>query len=367
MDLGIIGLPKSGKTTTFNALTGGHAETSAFGHTGLEQNLGVVKVPDSRLDRVAALVRPKRITPAEVRYLDVRGSSRGAPDTRELFVGPLLNVLGGVDALIHVVRAFSNPSLPHPSGTVDPGRDIEAMNLELAFADALQIERRLERLTNGLKAAKPSQREAAALEHQWLQEVKAQLEAEVPVREVDLSEAQRQALANYALLTAKPLLIILNIGEEQLGEATALEQEYQRRYSRPGVQVLALCAQLEMDLGRMGPQEARDFRAALDLPEPGVDRVIRASYQLLGVLSFFTMGPEEARAWTLRRGMLAPQAAGKIHSDMERGFIRAEAVSWEHLLESGSWAEARRRGYLRSEGKHYAVQEGDVLLVLFSH
>ncbi|MBI2888086.1 MAG: redox-regulated ATPase YchF [Chloroflexi bacterium] len=365
MDSAIIGLEKSGKTTVFNALTRGHAETTAFGRTGLEPNIGVVKVPDARLDQLAALDKPQKFTPAEVRYTDIGGAATGL-SKGEGIGGPLLNVLGRADALIHVVRAFPDPSVPHVYGSVDPARDINTVNLELAYSDAAIIERRLERIAVSLKAARPAEREAAAQEQEWLQELKAQLEEGVPLRELKLAEAQQTALASYALLTAKPLLLLINIGEEQLSEAPALEAHYRQEFLRPKAEVLALCGKLEMELAQMEPAEAAELREGLGLQEPATDRVVRVSYDLLGYISFFTTGPDETRAWTIGRHTPAPLAARKIHTDLEKGFIRAEVVGWQDLLACGAWAEARKRGLLRTEGKTYVVQDGDVLHILFS-
>lgn len=363
MDLGIIGFAKSGKTTVFNALTRGHAETSAFGRG--EQNIGVVKVPDGRLDRLVALDNPKKITPAEVRYVDFAA----AADTfskGEGIKGAFLNDLGKVDALIHVVRAFNDPSIPHVNGSVDPDRDIAAINLELVYSDASIIERRLERIAVSLKAAKAAERETAVVEQQWLQEVKAQLEDGVPAREMTFTDAQQKTIGNYALLTAKPLLIIVNIGEDQLEDADALESGFREKFARPQTDVLAISGRLEMELAQMEPEEAEEFRSEMGVRESGLMRVIQTSYSLLGFISFFTTGPDETRAWTIRRDSLAPQAAGKIHTDLEKGFIRAEVVPWDRLLEVGGWSEARKRGLLRSEGKSYVVQDGDVVNILFS-
>ena len=368
MDLGIIGLAKSGKTTVFNALTRGNAETTAFGRTGLQPNLGVVKVPEPRLDQLEPMFKPRRVVYAEVQYVDIGGASadlgKGAG-----FGGPLLNVLDTADALIHVVRTFEDPSIPHPLGSVDPARDIASINLELAYSDASIIERRLERLANTLKAAKPSEREAGVREQEWLLTLKERLEAETPIREMDLSDEQHLALANYALLTAKPLLILLNVGEDQAVDAAALaalEEEHRVKFGGAQIEVFALCGKLEMELASMELEEAAEFRSALGLHAPSMDRVVQASYRLLGLISFFTVGPDENRAWTIRQRSLAPQAAGKIHTDLEKGFIRAEVVPWEQLLEAGGWADARKAGHLRTEGKSYPMQDGDVVNILFS-
>lgn len=331
----------------------------------------MVKVPDPRLNRLSELFQSRKIVPAEVRYVDTAAGPAAFEEGKGLS-GPILNALGTMDALIHVVRAFPDPSVPHIHVSVDPARDIEAVDLELAFSDAGLIERRLERLSTGMKAANAAQREAATREQEWLSEVKDRLEAGSAVREMDLSEEQRRGMANYALLTAKPLLVIVNVGEDQLGEDPSagsgrrLETELRARFNRPGRDLLALCAKLEADLAQMAAEEAAEFRTALGAGEPGVDRVIRASYALLGYISFLTTGPDETRAWTILDGEAAAQAAGKIHTDLEKGFIRAEVVPYDQLVECGTWAEARKRGMLRSEGKTYRVKDGDVMNVLFS-
>ena len=365
MDIGIVGLAKSGKTTVFNALTRGHAETTAFGRSGLEPNVGVVKVPAPRMDQLALLTKPRKFTPAEVRYTDIGGTppsfGRG-----EGFAGVMLNALGRMDALLHVVRAFEDPAIPHPHGSVDPTRDIASVNLEIAFSDAGLVERRLERLANNLKAARPGEREAGLREQELLQRIKRDLDNEVPVREMTLDDDERTIIANYSLLSAKPLLTMVNIGEAQLDAAAPIEADYTARFRRPHTEVLAVCGKLEMELGLMEPEEATEFRTDLGVPEASLDRVIRASYALLGVISFFTVGDDENRAWTITRGDVAQRAAGKIHTDLEKGFIRAEVVPWQRLLEACGWAEARKAGHLRSEGKTYAVQDGDVMNILFS-
>lgn len=365
MDLGIIGFTTSGKTTLFNALTGGHAETASFGRTGLEHNVAVVKVPDPRLDRLNELTHPKKVTPAEVRYRDFGGFPADFGRTSGL-AGQLLNALGTVDAFIHVVRAFEDPALPHPLGSIDPSRDIETMNLEMAYSDAGIVERRLERLANSLKAARATEREAHQREQAFLQDVHAKLESGVPAREIEMDEQQKLMTASFALLTEKPLLIVVNVGDDKADQTAALEQEYAAKYTAPRTGVLVVCGKLEMELAQMDPAEAVELREGLGMAEPGRDRAIRASYALLGLQSFFTVGPDENRAWTIQRGELAPQAAGKIHTDLEKGFIRAETVSYDHLVADGGWNEARKAGHLRTEGRTYEVQDGDVMNILFS-
>jgi GTP-binding protein YchF len=360
MEIGIIGLPKSGKTTVFNSLTKGKAETGAFSPTTLEPNLGVAKVPDPRLEGLEAILKPKRTVPAEVRYVDVaipKGKGKGLS-------GELLAYLSKADALIHVVRAFSEERIPHSEGSVDPVRDVGIMNLELAFSDLGVIERRLLRIETSLKGAKSPERESLLREQDLILRMKSAIEKEMPVREQPLTKEEAKLIENYQFLTAKPLLVVLNIGEEQLSQASALERELRSRY--PQFQAVAVCGKLEMELSQLSQAEAVEFRSAMGVDEEGVHRIIRLSYQLLGLISFFTIASGEVKAWTVHRDIPASKAAGKVHSDMERGFIRAEVTGYDDLIKCGSLAEARKQGLLRLEGKNYIVQDGDVITFLFS-
>ncbi len=363
MDLGIIGLAQSGKTTVFNAVTRGHAQTGAFG-AGVEPNIGVVKVPDERLDRLCAVLKPKKVTHADVRYLDFPGAAafgRGAGPAAQFLAS-----LAQCDALIHVVRAFTSESVPHPEGSIDPHRDIAGMDMELSFADQAFIERRLERLDTEVRSMRPGEREAGEKEIALLQRLKQGLDAETPLRAQTISDDEAKTLANYQFLTDKPLLLVLNIDESAVAEAAKTEDEFRARWGGPHVELAALCGKLEMELSELSDEDAAVFRADMGLTESGLDRMIRLSYDLLGLISFFTVNPEEGRAWTIRRAIPAVAAAGKVHSDMERGFIRAEVTGWEELMESGSLAEARKRGIVRTEGKTYPVQDGEVLHILFN-
>ncbi len=364
MDVGIIGLGQSGKTTVFNAVTRGKAQTGYGG--GHEPNIGVVKVPDRRLDVLTAMYHPKKTTPAEIRYIDfpAAGANFGKGE------GPGGQFLGEVrkaDALIHVLRAFADPSVPHPEGRVDPARDAATMDLELAFADLALIERRLDRLTAELRSTKAGERGQGERERALLERLKAALEAETPLRAVPLSEEEHKLVSGYRFLTLKPLLLLLNAGEEDVSRREDLEEALRARYPQPHTEVAALCGKLEMELLDLSAEEAAEYRADLGLgEETGLDRAIRLSYDLLGLISFLTSGPDECRAWTVEKGATAPRAAGKIHSDLERGFIRAEVVRYEDLVACGSEAEAKKRGLLRTEGKSYVVQDGDVLHILFN-
>lgn len=360
MEIGIIGLPKSGKTTVFNALTRGKAEIAAYASTTLKPNIGVAKVRDPRLVGLEAMFKPKRTIPAEVRYVDV-----AAPmDLGKGLSGQLLSHISKADALIHVVRAFPAEAIPHVEGSLDPERDIASMNLELAFSDLAIMERRHKRIADSLKGAKPMEREALHQEQALLARIKSSLEKDIPVREQGLSEEEAKTVENYQFLTAKPLLVILNIGEDQLPQASSLEAELQPRY--PQFPIAALCGKLEMELAQLSEAEAEEFRNALDIKEAALDRIIQLSYTLLNLVSFFTVVSDEVKAWTIHKDTPALKAAGKIHSDMERGFIRAEVVSYDDLMKCGSMAEARRQGLLRLEGKSYQVQDGDVITFLFN-
>jgi GTP-binding protein YchF len=363
-ELGILGFALSGKTTVFNSVTRGKAMTGYGG--GQEPNIGVVKVPDPRLNVLSEMFHPKKTTPAEIRYVDFPAAGTAFGHGQ----GPgsqFLNEVRRTDALIHVVRAFDNPEVSHPEGAIDPGRDIANMNLELAFADLALIERRLDRLESELRSAKPGDRLIGEREAALLRRLKERLEADEPIRSVSLTPEESQSIFSYRFLTARPMLVLLNIGESQLGDRAALEQEYEERFGGPGVRVAAFCGKLEMELLELAPDEALEYRSELGLgEETGLDRAIRLSYHLLGLLSFLTAGEDEVRAWTVEQGATAPQAAGKIHSDLERGFIRAEVVRYEDLVQCGSIAEARKRGLLRMEGKTYVVQDGDVVNILFN-
>ncbi len=363
IDVGIIGPGKSGKTTIFNALTAGKAGGSAS--DGLAAHIGVAKVPEPRLKTLADMLQPKRVVPAEVRYIDV-GASVKSLVTGKGIGGELLNHLSNADALINVVRAFADDSVPHPEGSLDVERDITSMNLELVFSDLAIMERRLERIEDSLKGAKPPERQAALHEQEILLKLKAELEKDTPIRSLALASGDARLLAGYQFLTAKPLLTVVNIGEEQLPRAADLEAELNSRHAREKSRLIALCGKLEMELGQLDEPAAAEFRADFGLTESGLDRVIKQSYELLGLVSFFSTASGEVRAWSIPHGTSAVKAAGKIHSDMERGFIRAEVVGYDDLLRCGALAEARKKGLLRLEGKEYVVQDGDVITFLFN-
>jgi hypothetical protein len=355
MQLGILGFPKVGKTTLFNILTASHQATDKFS-ASRQTNVGVAQVPDPRLSRLRDLFEPRKFTPATVDYVDIPGIRKGE-GAESLDLGKLRTV----DALVHVVRAFEDPELPHPHGSVDPARDLANLELELILADHEVVERRLEKLAQaqkrGLKPEEERERELLA------GTVLPALEAERPLREVELGPDDERRLRGFQLLSARPMLVVLNVGE---GDLAAADPQRLGWKPRPGSEAVVVSAPIEQEIAGLSAEEQREFLAELGLTEPSLDRVIRASYHLLGLISFFTVGEDEVRAWTLRRGTHAREAAGSIHSDIERGFIRAEVVGWEDLVRLGSLAAARTAGLLRLEGKEYEVRDGEVIHFRFA-
>ena len=356
IDIGITGLAGSGKTTIFNALTRGKADTGSS-----TPHIGIAKVPEPRLKILADILHPKRVVPAEVRYIDT-----GAPIKDKAISGQLLSQLSNVDALINVVRALANESKPHIEGGLDIEQDIATLDAELAFSDLALLERRLERIKTSLGGAKQAEHQDLLREQELLMKVKADLEKDIPIRELKLTTDELRTIANYQFLTAKPLLIMVNIGEDQLPQASSLEAELNSRYSRPKCRIITLCGKLEMELTQLDNSAAEEFRAEFGMSESGLDRTIKLSYELLGLISFFTIASGEVKAWSIQDGTNALKAAGKIHSDMERGFIRAEVITYDDLLKCGSLSEAHKKGLLRLEGKGYTVKDGDVITFLFN-
>ena len=357
MDLGIIGFQRSGKTTIFNAVTKGNAQTGAYG-AGVQPNIGVVKVPDARLDALAKLFEPKKFTLADIRYIDFPGeafSDGQGPGAQ------FLAQLARCDALIHVVRAFEDETVPHPQVTIDAARDIAAMELELTFADAAFIEKRLERIESSMRSVKMAEREKALL-----QRLKAGLESDKPLRAQEISAEEARMLVNYQFLTDKPLLIVMNIADDDAARASEIEAEFDAKFSSAKTDIAAIAGKIEQELAQMSDEDAAEFRNDLGIKEPGLARMIRMSYALTGLISFFTVGPDECRAWNVASGEMAPGAAGKIHTDLERGFIRAEVVGCDDLIAANGYPEAKKRGQVRQEGKTYVVQDGDCLNILFN-
>jgi len=363
----IVGLPGAGKTTVFNALTRAEAATGTFSGGADEPNLATVKVPDPRLDLLTDMFKPQRKVPADVQYLDVAGIAKGIAEKG--MSGALLGHLSQADALVHVVRAFADPDVPHAEGAVDPLRDLETLDLELLFSDLGLIDKRLQRIASQLPKLRGPERDATEREQGVMIRLKAALEADTPLREVvgDLDPDDAKVLRGFGFLTAKPLLVLLNVGEDQLGAPTqALLAEARERYTRPGVAIDALAGQIEMEIDRLDEADAAVFMADLGIAESGRDRTIRLSFDLLGLMPFFTVGPDECRAWTIRRGTTAVDAASTIHSDIQRGFIRAEVVGYDDLIAAGGLAETKKAGTFRREGKTYIVQDGDTINFLFN-
>lgn len=364
MQIAIVGLAGSGKTTVFNTLTRGHAETGGFG--GMTVNVGVVKVPDPRLARLTEVFRPKREVPADVTYVDLPAPPSSI-DGRPTDIPPdQLARLRNADALLHVVRAFEDAAFPHPDGSVDARRDVERLDLEFVLADLAVVEKRVDKLSTSGRHGTALEREANERELTVLSRVLPGLREGRPVRDLELGEDESKLLRGFRFLTEKPVLVLLNIGETQIPDAEALVSAVRAGYPHEATLFESLSARIEMEIGELDEAEAEAFRSDLGLTESSLERVIRLSYRLLGLLSFFTAGPDETRAWTVPEGATAVDAAAAIHSDLARGFIRAEVVRFEDLVALGSMAEARRAGKLRSEGKTYRVRDGDVVEILFN-
>jgi ribosome-binding ATPase len=361
MQVTIVGLPGAGKSTVFNALTGGHAEIGTFSGGRAAPNIGVVKVPDERVDRLAELFKPRKTIHADVTYVDV-ALPEGA--TREGTAAPeQLAQIRNADALVHVVRAFDDPAHPVPA---DAARDVAELEAEFTIADLGVIEKRLEKLRAGGRHGSQAERDEAAREEEVLARLEPPLSEGTPLRDLDLTDDDERLLRGYRFLTQKPVLVLLNIDEARLPEADALEAAWRERSAHAQTDVAALAGKIEAELAELPPEDARPFMEELGIAEPSRGRVIRLTYALLGLFSFFTAGPDECRAWTLRTGATALDAAGAIHSDLARGFIRAEVVSFEDLMACGSIAEARKRGLLRTEGRNYPVKAGEIVEILFN-
>jgi ribosome-binding ATPase len=357
----IVGLPGSGKTTVFNALTGGNAETGGFSGGRAAPNMSVVKVPDERVERLAALFKPKKTTHADVTYVDVAIPAGAA---REGTINPdVLAQVRNADALLHVARAFDDPAAAVPA---DAWRDVDELDLEFTVADLSVIEKRLEKLATQGRHGSQAEREAAQREEEVLRRIEPHLSEGHPIRSLSLTDDEELILRGYRFLTQKPVLIVLNIDDGRLPEASSLEAAGRERYAQPHSDVAALAGKIEAEIGELPDDDARLFMDDLGISEPSRGRVIGLTYGLLGLFSFFTAGEDECRAWTLRRGSTAVDAAGAIHSDLARGFIRAQVIGVDELLDAGSMAEARKRGTLRQEGKGYLVNDGDVIEVLFN-
>ena len=363
MKIGIVGRPNVGKTTVFNALARSTAETGSY--TGRQQtNLSTIAVPDYRLNRLVAVLKPKKGTPATINYVDVAGGPKKLLEVERresTFPPTLLAELRTVDALVHVVRLFEDATVPHVDGNVNPERDMEIVALEFTFADLQIVEDRLTRLRKQYQNQKSA---AQQNELQILEKCQQTLESGTPLRSLDFSASEEKLIRGYGFLTLKPLLYILNIGEAQLDAADAIAERFAEAAAQPRTAIIVLAAQLEMEIAQLDEADAEVFMEEMGLGESALTRFIQTSYQLLGLITFFTGGPKEVRAWTLRQGQTAVKAASVIHTDFGRGFIRAETIHWEELAACGGFQQARSKGKLRAEGKAYPVQDGDVLVIL---
>ncbi len=363
MKLGIVGLPNVGKSTLFNALTNAGAESANYPFCTIEPNVGVVTVPDSRLDYLAKMYDPEKYTPAVIEFVDIAGLVKGASKGEGLG-NKFLSNIREVDAIVHVIRCFEDDNIIHVDGSVNSMRDLETINLELIFADIEMVERRIDRTKKAMKGDK-----TLAAELEVYEKILAALEEGKSAREVELDETERGFLYDTPLLSMKPVIYVANVSEDEAAteptgnsQYMALREQAEREHS----QIISVCAQLEAEIAELDGDEKQLFLADMGIEESGLDRLIKASYSLLGLISFLTAGQQEVRAWTITKGTKAPQAAGKIHSDFERGFIRAEIVSFDDLKKCGSMNAAKEAGLYRSEGKDYVMKDGDIVLFRFN-
>ncbi len=362
MKLGIVGLPNVGKSTMFNSITKAGAECANYPFCTIEPNVGVVPVPDERLDELTKMYKPQKTTHAVVEFVDIAGLVKGASKGEGLG-NKFLSHIRETDAIVQVVRCFEDSNVVHVDGSVDPIRDIETINLELIFADIETVNKRLEKAKKNLKANKKYQEEIDLLE-----KIKQNLEEGKSARAIDFNEDEQEMVKEMFLLTTKPILYIANISEEQIenAENDELVLKVKEYAAKENAEVIPLCVKIEEELSGLEDEDKKEMLEALGLEESGLDKVIKKSYDLLGLMSFLTAGEPEVRAWTIKKGTKAPQAAGKIHSDIERGFIKAEIVSYDDLMKEGSMVAAKEKGLVRQEGKDYIMQDGDIVLFKFN-
>ena len=363
MKLGIVGLPNVGKSTLFNAITNAGAEVANYAFCTIEPNVGVVAVPDYRLDKLAKMYSPKKITPAVIEFVDIAGLVKGASKGEGLG-NKFLSHIREVDAVIHVVRCFDNDDIMHVSGSVDPKRDIETINLELILSDLEILDRRIDRTAKAAKGDK-----SLLTELEFLKRLKTELESGVSARAVEADDDEKAILADIGLLSAKPVIYACNMSEDDFASNIENNERYKavcEIAKAEGAEVLPICAELEAEISSLSKEEKEMFLSDAGIESGGLDMLIQRSYSLLGLISYLTAGEPEVRAWTIKKGTKAPQAAGKIHSDFERGFIRAEVISFDELMACGSMQAAKEKGKIRSEGKDYVMQDGDIVLFRFN-